>query len=111
VIAARLRSHPHVLRVYHPGAGAIVSFEPKAHAHEDGLAAAKRVVKAMAHVPVVPSLGGVATTATHPASTSHRAVPQEMRVRLGVTDGLLRLSIGLEDPETLWREIEAACKF
>jgi len=104
-VADRLRKV--ASRVYYPGQGAIVSFEVSIRGDETRLAAAKRTIKALTHIPVVPSLGGCSTTITHPASTSHRAMPLEMRDRLGVGDGLLRLSIGLEDAETLCVELES----
>jgi len=104
-VAERLKGM--AARVYYPGQGAIVSFEVNVRVNETRLEAAKRTVKALEHIPVVPSLGGCSTTITHPASTSHRSLPVQMRDRLGVGDGLLRLSVGLEDAEVLCAELES----
>ena len=64
--------------------------------------------RALRHVPFAPSLGDVATTLSHPATTSHRGQPPELLGRLGITPGLVRLSIGLEDPDDLWADFEQA---
>ncbi len=54
------------------------------------------------------SLGGTESLACHPASTTHSGVPQDVRERMGVTDGLIRVSIGLEHPEDLIADLEQA---
>ena len=58
--------------------------------------------------PFAPSLGDVATTLSHPATTSHRGQPPDRLDRLGIYPGLIRLSIGLEDPDDLWADFEQA---
>jgi len=50
----------------------------------------------------------VQTTLSHPCSTSHRGQDPEMLQRLGITPGLIRLSVGLEDPEDLWSDLSQA---
>jgi methionine-gamma-lyase len=54
------------------------------------------------------SLGDVASLATHPASTTHQVVPAELRAGLGVSDSLVRLSIGIEDPADLISDLQQA---
>ena len=52
------------------------------------------------------SLGGVETLISHPASMTHASVPPDERLRLGITDGLVRISVGLEDPEDLEADLD-----
>ena len=54
------------------------------------------------------NLGDVKSIATHPASTTHSKLSAEQRLEVGITDGLIRLSIGLENVEDLWKDIEQA---
>jgi cystathionine beta-lyase/cystathionine gamma-synthase len=108
IVAGALAKDSRVRRVYAVSGCAVVSFEPVPQDGETLLMAATRVSAALEHVPVVPSLGGVSTTITSPAMTSHRSVPKIDRERLGVSDGLLRLSIGCEDAGDLCKELEAA---
>ena len=54
------------------------------------------------------SLGDVRTLITHPASTTHRSVPRETRLASGITDGLVRLAVGLEDVEDIIADLEQA---
>ena len=61
-----------------------------------GLPAVERFMKAAAEIPFAPSLGELATTVSHPASTSHRGLSPAARAQLGIGDGLLRLSVGIE---------------
>jgi cystathionine beta-lyase/cystathionine gamma-synthase len=56
-------------------------------------------------IPFSPSLGDTMTTCSHPASTSHRYVPAEEKERQGITDGLIRLSVGVEAFETIQKEM------
>ncbi len=116
-VAAFLRGHPAVTRVLYPGLddhpghdrqciqaagfGAMVSFE---------LADPSRVADILAGVEVflfAESLGGVESLITLPAVQTHADIEPETRARLGVTDGLLRLSIGLEEPDDLVADLEA----
>lgn len=64
-----------------------------------GLQAATRFIAAARRIPFCPSLGDLCTTLTHPASTSHRLVSREARAKLGILDGTIRLSVGIESPE------------
>jgi cystathionine beta-lyase/cystathionine gamma-synthase len=61
-------------------------------------------IRALRHVPFAPSLGDVATTLSHPSTTSHRGQDPDRLSRLGITPGLIRLSIGLEAVEDLWAD-------
>jgi cystathionine gamma-lyase len=56
------------------------------------------------------SLGGVESLVNHPAIMTHASVPKERRERLGVVDGLLRLSVGIEDPDDLIADLEQALR-
>lgn len=110
-LARRLAGHPGVQRVYYPGLqasanpaghmlcggfGAMVSFvirEETPPVASGVPPAVERFVRALKLVRLVPSLGEVATTLSHPASTSHRALPPQERHRLGIVDTLVRLSL------------------
>ena len=73
-----------------------------------GRAAANRFVRAARHLPFAPTLGDVATTLSHPASSSHRGLSEEARLALGITQGFIRVSVGIEDPDLILPEFEAA---
>jgi cystathionine beta-lyase/cystathionine gamma-synthase len=101
-LAARLGGHGKVRRVNYPGKGALLSFDV-----DDGAAAA-RVVRALDLITLTPSLGGTATSLSHAASSSHRSLDAEVRRHMGIGDGLLRLSAGLEAVVDLWRDLDRA---
>jgi cystathionine beta-lyase/cystathionine gamma-synthase len=117
-LAESLASLPGVRAVHYPGRrdhpdherarrllaapGAMVSFEVA-----DG-DAARRVYDRVRLVARAASLGEVSSLLTHPASFSHRGLPVEERARLGLRDGLLRLSVGLEDPADLEEDLRQA---
>ncbi len=70
---------------------------------------AESLIRSLADsIPFAPSLGDVQTTLSHPATTSHRSLDAEAMARQGITAGMVRISVGLEDPEDLWREFRAA---
>jgi cystathionine gamma-synthase len=73
-----------------------------------GREAANRFVRAARHIPFAPTLGDVATTLSHPASSSHRGLSEEARRALGITQGFLRVSVGIEDPGLVLPEFTAA---
>src|SRR5437667_277840 len=85
------------------GAGALLSFEL-----EGGRAALEKMIGRLKLVRLVPSLGNVATTLSHPASTSHRGLTADERGRAGISDGLVRCSVGLEHPDDLLEEFQRA---
>ena len=73
-----------------------------------GTEGAERFLKAL-RLPVnAPSLGGVESLVTRPASTSHAGLSREERRRAGISEGLIRLSVGLEAPEDLIQDLESA---
>ena len=76
--------------------GNMVSFEL-----EGGRAAANSFVQAASELAFAPTLGDVGTTLSHPASSSHRALSEQSRLALGITEGFFRISVGLESIETL----------
>ena len=84
----------------------LVSFELKNKTRE----AANRFVKQLEGIAFAPTLGDVGTTLSHPASSSHRGLSENDRLALGITEGFFRVSVGLEDPDTLKRKFEAALK-
>jgi cystathionine beta-lyase len=117
-LSRRLRENPHVEAVYYPGledhpgknvhdrqasgAGAVFSF--KTRTADQALRFLGKVRFAAAAV----SLGGVETIASYPVRMSHASIPRGERERLGITDTLIRISAGLEDPEDLIEDFEKA---
>jgi O-succinylhomoserine sulfhydrylase len=121
-LANWLESHPRVARVYYPGLrshpqhelakrqqrgfGSVLSFEVKG-----GRAAAWRVIDAARLMSVTANLGDVKTTIIHPASTTHGRISQQARDAAGISDGLVRIAVGLEAvtdlKEDLQRGLEA----
>jgi cystathionine beta-lyase len=115
ILAERLRQHPAVDRVYYPGLsefpgrdlhlsqadgpGAVLSFELKEKAQVAPLLATVKL-------PIIaPSLGGVETILTHCWSMSHAAIPAPVKRELGIRETLVRISVGIEDPEDLWEDL------
>ncbi|RUL87154.1 trans-sulfuration enzyme family protein [Tautonia sociabilis] len=87
------------------GFGAMITVDLGDRARADAF------IRGLRHVPFAPSLGDVATTLSHPSSTSHRGQDPELLDRLGITPGLVRLSIGLEDADDLWADFDRALAF
>ncbi len=118
-VAKRLESHTKVIKVNYPGLeshnsyeiaskqmrlyGGMMSFEVNG-----GMEAGKTVMNNLKFCTLAPTLGDVDSLILHPASMSHLKVPKELRLRNGITDGLIRLSVGIEDPEDIYSDIEAA---
>jgi cystathionine gamma-lyase len=105
VIYPGLRSHPqHALaRKQMNGFGGIISVELKG-----GLSKARRVLERCELFALAESLGGVESLIEHPAIMTHASVPAPIRKRLGITDGLIRLSVGVEDVVDLRQELAEA---
>lgn len=101
LLAGRLALDPRVARTYYPRiGGAMIAFEVRGDPH--AVTAGVRLI-----TPAV-SLGSVDTLIQHPASISHRIVDEGDRRRAGVSESLLRMSVGLEDPEDLWTDLDRA---
>lgn len=100
-LARRLSADPRVARVHYPRlGGAMIAFEVYGDPHE--------VVSRVRLITPAVSLGSVDTLIQHPASISHRVVAPDDRRGAGVSDRLLRLSVGLEDVDDLWADLDAA---
>src|SRR5262249_783146 len=100
-----LESHPQheLARSQMRGFGGIVSFELKG-----GLRAGIRFVESLKLIQLAVSLGGVESIIQHPASMTHGTLPEEEIRKAGISPGLLRLSVGLENADDLKRDIEEA---
>ena len=117
-IAEWLEKHPRIQRVYYPGLrahpqhelatrqmkgfGGMISIELGDEAF------ARRFVQRTKIFALAESLGGVESLIGHPASMTHASVPAEMRRRMGLTDSLVRLSVGIEDVEDLIADLDQA---
>jgi methionine-gamma-lyase len=118
-IAAKLKNHPKVETIYYPGdesfshyhiankqmklPGGLISFEIKG-----GKKAAQAFMNKLELLKIAVSLGDAETLIQHPATMTHAVVPEEERVKMGINDNLLRLSLGLEAWEDIWEDIEQA---
>jgi cystathionine beta-lyase/cystathionine gamma-synthase len=119
-IARYLRGHKKMERVYwcgfedHPGYaiakkqmnsfGGMLSFELKNGSPEE----TKRVLSSTKLFSLAESLGGVESLISHPASMTHASIPKEERIRNGLSDSLIRLSVGIEDADDLMEDLESA---
>lgn len=72
----------------------------------DGFDGVARAISAMRLIKLTDSLGGVTTTLSHSASSSHKSMPSIDRQKLGIKDGLIRISVGLEDADELWADLQ-----
>ena len=119
-IAHYLRSHPKVEKVYWPGFednegysiakkqmrdfGGMISFTLK----DASIEAANNVLSSTKLFSLAESLGGVESLINHPASMTHASIPREERIKNGLADGLIRLSVGLEDANDLIEDLKTA---
>jgi cystathionine gamma-lyase/cystathionine beta-lyase/cystathionine gamma-lyase/homocysteine desulfhydrase len=117
-VAAFLAEHPNVRKVYYPGLqshpqhelakrqqtgfGGMVAFET------GSLEMAKKVLENVKVCTLAESLGGVESLISHPATMTHASVPVEKRNALGITDGLVRVSVGIEDVEDIIEDLDQA---
>ena len=117
-VAAFLEEHPKVRKVYYPGSashpqhalarrqqrgfGGMVAFDV------GSLAAAKTVLESVKLCTLAESLGGVETLISHPATMTHASVDAEKRERLGITDGMVRISVGIEDTDDIIADLDQA---
>ncbi len=120
-VARFLEQHPAVARVYYPGlpshpqyalacrqmrgGGGMVCFEVAG-----GLEAGRRLMNRVRLCTLAVSLGDTKTLISHPASMTHSYISAEARQRAGITDGLVRLSVGLEDPEDIIADLDQALR-
>lgn len=119
-VANFLAEHPKVQKVYYPGLtshpqhelasrqqtgfGGMVAFET------GSLDNARKVLEGVKLCTLGESLGGVESLISHPATMTHASVPQETRERLGITDGLVRVSVGIEDAEDILEDLDQALR-
>ena len=105
VVYPGLKSHPqHDLAMAQMGSGGtLVTFEVKG-----GKEAAFRFCNALEIAKISNNLGDAKTIATHPATTTHQRLPQDQKDQLGITPGLIRLSVGIEDTEDLIADLAQA---
>ncbi|MGB3005641.1 MAG: cystathionine gamma-synthase [Chitinophagaceae bacterium] len=120
IIANWLRNHPKVAKVYWPGFedhpgfaiakkqmkdfGGMISFELK----NDSVEEARRVLSSTHLFSLAESLGGVESLINHPASMTHASIPRDERIKNGLSDSLIRLSVGIEDAEDLIEDLKKA---
>ncbi|HUU13405.1 MAG TPA: cystathionine gamma-synthase [Terriglobia bacterium] len=117
-VAKHLAGHPKVKKVSYPGLPSHPQYELARKqmsgfggmlAFETGsLENAKTVLKSVRLCALAESLGGVETLISHPATMTHASVPPEERQRIGITDGLVRISVGIEDVEDLIADLDQA---
>lgn len=119
-IAHWLRNNPKVAKVYWPGFedskgyaiakqqmrgfGGMISFELK----NDSIAEVNRVLSSTHLFSLAESLGGVESLINHPATMTHASIPREERIKNGLSDGLIRLSVGIEDADDLIEDLNKA---
>lgn len=118
-VARFLESHPRITRLVYPGlesfpqfelarrqqsaGGALIAFEV-----EGGVEAGVHLMNSVRLCALAENLGAAETIITHPVSMTHGAVPPEQRAAAGITDGLVRLSVGLENPDDIIADLEQA---
>jgi len=120
VVANFLKNHPKVGMVYYPGFenhpnhlvakkqmkdfGGMVSFKLK----DESKAAAFKFLESTKIFTLAESLGGVESLVSHPTTMTHGSIPESERLKIGITDSLIRLSVGIEDEEDLLADLEHA---
>ncbi len=120
-LAQYLEEHPLVKRVYYPGLpshphyetaqaqmtgfGGVVTFDIRG-----GMETAKRFLDHLELCFIAPSLGGVETLITHPATVSYYHNTRKERLALGITDGLIRLAVGMEDADDILADLDQALR-
>jgi cystathionine beta-lyase/cystathionine gamma-synthase len=118
-IAKFLESHPKVTTVAYPGLESFPQFDLASRQADGfgammwfeldgGVEAGKALMNSLELWTLAENLGSVESLATHPVTMTHAAVPPEERARVGITDGLVRLSVGLESAEDLIEDLEQA---
>ena len=121
-VAEYLRNHSRVENVYWPGFtdhpnhsiaaqqmrgfGGMISFTVKGDDQQEAF----RIMEKFKYFSLAESLGGVESLANHPATMTHASIPREERLKVGLSDSLIRLSVGIEDPDDLLEDLEQALK-
>jgi cystathionine beta-lyase/cystathionine gamma-synthase len=122
IVAEFLEGHPKVTKVLYPGLdsfpqaslarrqhsgghGGLLAFELKG-----GVKAGLKFASSLSLVSLAENLGAIETMVTHPATMTHAAMTKEERLAAGITDGLVRLSVGLEDPDDIILDLDQAIK-
>ena len=119
IVAKHLLAHPEIAVVHYPGLpthcghetakgqmsdfGGMVAFELKGDMER-----AKRMLSSCEIFALAESLGGVESLISHPASMTHGSIPREERLKAGLSDGLIRLSVGIEDANDLTADLDRA---
>jgi cystathionine gamma-lyase len=119
-IAAYLKNHPKIAKVYWPGFedhpnhevarrqmrdyGGMISFTLM----DDKKESAFKLMESLHYFSLAESLGGVESLCGHPASMTHASIPKEERIKVGLSDSLIRISVGIEDVEDLKKDIAQA---
>jgi len=118
VVAEYLASHKMVEQVWYPG---LIAHPQHKLAYEQGSGmyggmlsfkiaddteAVNRFMRGLEHIPFAPSLAGVSTSISYPLGTSHRSLTKEQQQKIGITAGVIRLSVGVEEPEELLTDLE-----
>lgn len=116
VIVEKLQHHPKVAAVYYPSlaegdiykkqmkrAGGVIAFEVKGDKHD-----AQQLLNRLSFIKVAVSLGDAETLIEHPATMTHAVIPEKERLEMGISDTLIRLSVGLEAWEDIWTDLEQA---
>ena len=116
-IAKKLENHPQLEKVIYPGLnktklpchmkgfGAMISFYINGDIND-----VNKFIKKLKTIPLAESLGGIETLICHPASMTHNSVDKKERKKIGITDNLLRLSVGIEDKKYILNDILLALK-
>ncbi len=124
IVAEYLEDHPKVSKVLYPGLasfsqaflakkqnnskngyGGMLAFELKG-----GVEAGLKFAKSLSFLTLAENLGAIETMVTHPATMTHAAMGKEAREKAGITDGLIRVSVGLEDPQDIVEDLDRAIK-
>lgn len=116
--AEHLKAHPAVKRVYYPGLPDAQGYEVNRRQAKNGGAMIsfelyetydfRKFFSSLKFIALAESLGGVESLACHPASMTHAAIPYETRQKVGITDGLIRLSIGIENIDDILADLDQA---
>jgi len=121
ILADRLEAHPAIEKVIYPGLKSHPGYELAARQMKGpggmisavvkgGVEPARRMLERLEIFACAESLGGVESLAESPAIMTHASIPAEQRAALGISDGLVRLSVGIEAVEDLWADLENALR-